>query len=106
MHTVVLSGTKKIRIFLKMTMEMTDQQIETLIEIVYDAMDDFVEEGCDLITVASVVLAIVLKRLKITLDEDHFRAILEDISDYHLHMSDDENEFAIRQYSVNKRTLH
>ena len=85
---------------------MTDEQIETLIEVVYDVVDDYIAEGCDLVTVISVVLAIVIKRLKINLDEDSFRAILQDISEYHLDMTDEENEFLIRQYSINKRTIH
>lgn len=85
---------------------MTDNQIETIVEVVYDLIDDYVAEGCDLITVISVILAIAIKRLKINLDDDHFRAILEDISTYHLHMTDDEDEFSIRQYSVDKRTIH
>ena len=89
-----------------MKTQMTDEQIETLIEVVYDVVDDYIAEGCDLVTVISVVLAIVIKRLKINLDEDSFRAILQDISEYHLDMTDEENEFLIRQYSINKRTIH
>lgn len=89
-----------------MKTQMTDEQIETLIEVVYDVVDDYIAEGCDLVTVISVVLAIVIKRLKIHLDEDSFRAILQDISEYHLEMTDEENEFLIRQYSVKNRTIH
>ena len=89
-----------------MKTQMTDEQIETLIEVVYDVIDDYIAEGCDLVTVISVVLAIVIKRLKMNLDEDSFRAILQDISEYHLDMTDEENELSIRQYSINKRTIH
>lgn len=106
MRIVVLIGIKRTQKFIRMTNQLTDQQIETIIETVYDLIDDYIAEGCDLITVVSVVLAIVIKRLKMNLDDDHFRAILEDISEYHLHMTDDEDEIAIREYSINKRTLH
>ena len=62
-------------------------------------------DGHDIITISSVLLAVAIKQIKLEVDDEQFRVILDDISEYELYNTQ-EDELAIREYKKQKRTLH
>ena len=84
---------------------MDDSQLKRLITTIQDIMDDYVMDGHDIITISSVLLAVAIKQIKLEVDDEQFRVILDDISEYELY-NIAEDELAIREYKKQKRTLH
>jgi ribosomal protein S4E len=84
---------------------MDDSQLKLLITTIQDIMDDYVMDGHDIITISSVLLAVAIKQIKLEVDDEQFRVILDDISEYELY-NIAEDELAIREYKKQKRTLH
>jgi ribosomal protein S4E len=84
---------------------MDDSQLKLLITTIQDIMDDYVMDGHDIITISSVLLAVAIKQIKLEVDDEQFRVILDDISEYELY-NIQEDELAIREYKKQKRTLH
>ena len=84
---------------------MDDRHLKLLITTIQDIMDDYVSDGHDIITISSVLLAVAIKQIKLEVDDEQFRVILDDISEYELYDTT-EDELAIREYKKQKRTLH
>jgi len=84
---------------------MDDSHLKLLITTIQDIMDAYVSDGHDIITISSVLLAVAIKQIKLEVDDEQFRVILDDISEYELYDTT-EDELAIREYKKQKRTLH
>ena len=51
------------------------------------------------VAVVSVLLAVIIKRLKLALTEDDFKDVLKDISKYELYVTEDTQQIEIQDYS-------
>ena len=58
---------------------MTDEQMLLLLDRVDEVMADSINEGNDVIEVASVKFAVAIKNLKLNLDSENFTAIIDEI---------------------------
>ncbi len=91
-------------------MIMTDQQIKELIDSLSCIFEDYLEEGISPISVASVMLAVSIKQLQRTLDDDEFTAIMIDLTKNKFSEWEDLTDEEIEQYILeikdNKRTVH
>ena len=58
---------------------MTDEQMLLLLDKVDEVMADSINEGNDVIEVASVIFAVAIKNLKLNLDNENFTAIIDEI---------------------------
>ena len=89
---------------------MTDQQIKELIDSLSCIFEDYLEEGISPISVASVMLAVSIKQLQRTLDDDEFTAIMIDLTKNKFSewedLSDEEIDQYILEIKDNKRTVH
>tara|TARA_Y100001972_G_C7382270_1_gene200269 strand:- start:182 stop:451 length:270 start_codon:yes stop_codon:yes gene_type:complete len=89
---------------------MTDQQIKELIDSLSCIFEDYLEEGISPISVASVMLAVSIKQLQRTLDDDEFTAIMIDLTKNKFSEWEDLTDEEIEQYILeikdNKRTVH
>ena len=77
MHIAVMLGT--VSNGKKMSL-MTDKQMTELIEVLQDIFEDNLEEGIPPVSVASVMLAVAVKKLQKTLDAREFTAIMMDLT--------------------------
>ena len=73
---------------------MDDRHLKLLITTIQDIMDAYVSDGHDIITISSVLLAVAIKQIKLEVDDEQFRVILDDISEYELYDTT-EDELAI-----------
>ncbi len=91
-------------------MIMTDEQIKDLIDTLSCIFEDYLEEGVSTISVASVMLAVSIKQLQRTLDDDEFTAIMVDLTKNKFSewedLSDEEIDQYILEIKDNKRTVH
>ena len=92
-------------------MIMTDEQIKDLIDTLSCIFEDYLEEGVSTISVASVMLAVSIKQLQRTLDDDEFTAIMVDLTKNKFSewedLSDEEIEAYFEETQPDKkRTLH
>ena len=92
-------------------MIMTDEQIKDLIDTLSCIFEDYLEEGVSTISVASVMLAVSIKQLQRTLDDDEFTAIMIDLTKNKFSewedLSDEEIEAYFEETQPDKkRTLH
>ena len=92
-------------------MIMTEKQIQQLINVLSDVFEDYLEEGVSTISVASVMLAVSIKQLQRTLDDDEFTAIMVDLTKNKFSewedLSDEEIEAYFEETQTDKkRTLH
>ena len=90
---------------------MTDEQIKDLIDTLSCIFEDYLEEGVSTISVASVMLAVSIKQLQRTLDDDEFTAIMVDLTKNKFSewedLSDEEIEAYFEETQPDKkRTLH
>ena len=89
---------------------MTDEQIKDLIDTLSCIFEDYLEEGVSNISVASVMLAVSIKQLQRTLDDDEFTAIMIDLTKNKFSewedLSDEEIDQYILEIKDNKRTVH
>ena len=91
------------------TKAMNDDTMLDLIDTVSDVIDDHIIDGYDQVAVVSVLLAVIIKRLKLALTEDDFKDVLKDISKYELYVTEDTQQIEIKDYSdsgIKKRTIH
>lgn len=58
---------------------MTDEQMLVLLDKVDEVMADSINEGNDVVEVASVIFAVAIKNLKLNLDSENFTAIIDEI---------------------------
>ncbi len=58
---------------------MTDEQMLLLLDKVDEVMADSINEGNDVVEVASVIFAVAIKNLKLNLDNENFTAIIDEI---------------------------
>ena len=58
---------------------MTDEQMLLLLDKVDEVMADSINEGNDVMEVASVIFAVAIKNLKLNLDNENFTAIIDEI---------------------------
>ena len=58
---------------------MTDEQMLLLLDRVDEVMSDSINEGNNVIEVASVIFAVAIKNLKLNLDNEDFTAIIDEI---------------------------
>jgi|TARA_Y100000287_G_C14042699_1_gene267136 hypothetical protein len=64
---------------LRKTKMMTDEQMLLLLDKVDEVMADSINEGNDVVEVASVIFAVAIKNLKLNLDNENFTAIIDEI---------------------------
>jgi hypothetical protein len=64
---------------LRKTKMMTDEQMLVLLDKVDEVMADSINEGNDVVEVASVIFAVAIKNLKLNLDSENFTAIIDEI---------------------------
>ena len=58
---------------------MTDEQMLLLLDRVDEVMSESINEGNNVIEVASVIFAVAIKNLKLNLDNEDFTAIIDEI---------------------------
>ena len=91
------------------TKAMNDDTMLDLIDAVSDVIDDHIIDGYDQVAVVSVLLAVIIKRLKLALTEDDFKDVLKDIAKYELYVTEDTEQIEIKDYSssgIKMRTIH
>jgi len=78
---------------------LTDQKIMELIKILDDIIEDHIYDGIHEISVASVMLAVAVRKIKDQIPEEEFRVLLEELttgeSGYELVINDDDTERTI-----------
>jgi len=78
---------------------LTDQKIMELIKILDDIIEDHIYDGIHEISVASVMLAVAVRKIKDQIPEEEFRVLLEELatgeSGYELVIDDDDTERTI-----------